>query len=87
MRARMHAYASADSPSPMHPLAGGEEVVQVSNALPGFDALYLPLTVTVAKKEEDGRTRMRVLDAFVAKLDRLLTVGVGPEQVQTRIHQ
>jgi len=83
MRARMHMQAQIRPPPA--PLAGGEEVVQVSRALPGLDALYLPLMATVAKKTHP--TQMGVLDAYVAKLDKLLTVGVGSRKVQTRIHE
>ncbi len=70
---------------PHPPHRAGEETVPVSDALPGVEALYLPLTV----REARGRVlkRLQVLDAFAANLAPLVHGGAKASAVKTRIHE
>ena len=60
-------------------------VVQVPDALPGVEVLYLPLTVRVAKKQVPKRAQ--VLDAFAANLAPVVSEGATAQSVLTRLHQ
>lgn len=51
-----------------------------------IDALYVPQTVTVARKE--AGQRVAVLDRFAGGLAKLVTSGnVGAKEVRTRMHR
>jgi len=90
MRIIIHASGSHHTPA-FPAFVGGEETVQVSEALHGMgpdriDVLYVPQTVTVAQKK--AGQRVAVLDRFAGGLAKLVTgENVGAKEVRTWMHR